>query len=70
LALAAYLGATVTGDLRNVPQLLEDARQADPEQRGSLAAAVAASYHLLGAAGDIDTAHHLLVGAIEMKQGP
>lgn len=70
LAEAAYLGADVTGDLRNVPQLLEDARRADPERAGSLAAAVAASSHLLNGDGDVDTAHRLLVGAIEMKAGP
>jgi DNA-binding CsgD family transcriptional regulator len=70
LALAAYLGADVTGDLRNVPQLLEKAHRADPERAGSLAAAVAASAHLLNGDGDIDTAHRLLVGAIEMQPGP
>jgi DNA-binding CsgD family transcriptional regulator len=70
LALAAYLGADVTGDLRNVPQLLEDAHRADPERAGSLVAAVAASSHLLNGDGDVDTAHRLLVGAIEMQPGP
>jgi hypothetical protein len=70
LAEAAYLGADVTGDLREVPRLLEAARRADPERAGSLAAAVAASSHLLNGDGDVDTAHRLLVGAIEMKAGP
>jgi DNA-binding CsgD family transcriptional regulator len=70
LAEAAYFGADVTGDLRNVPQLLDDARRADPGRAGSLAAAVAASYHLLNGDGDVDTAHRLLVGAIEMQPEP
>jgi len=69
LAMAAYLGADVTGDLRSVPRLLEEARRADPGA-GSLAAAVAASAHLLNGDGDIDTAHRLLVGAIDVMSGP
>lgn len=64
-AQAAYIGADVTGDLRNVSQLLEHARQADPGSSGSLQAAVAASYALLNGDGDILTAHRLLVGAIQ-----
>jgi DNA-binding NarL/FixJ family response regulator len=70
LAEAAYLGAAATGDLRDVPQLLEDALRADPQHKGSLAAAVAASYHLISGAGDVSTAHALLVGALEMIPGP
>jgi DNA-binding CsgD family transcriptional regulator len=65
LAEAAYLGSIVTGDLRDAPRLLEAARQADPEHGGSLAAAVASTYHLLNGDGDVDTAHRLMVGAIE-----
>jgi DNA-binding CsgD family transcriptional regulator/tetratricopeptide (TPR) repeat protein len=61
---AAYLGAMVTGDMREAPRLLEAARHADPREGGSLAAAVAGAYYLLNADGDIDTAHRLLVGAI------
>ena len=70
LAEAAYLGAAATGDLDAVPHLLEDARRANPDFRGSLAAAVAGSYHLISGSGDVDTAHNLLVGAIEMQQFP
>jgi DNA-binding CsgD family transcriptional regulator len=70
LAEAAYLGADVAGDLRSVPQLLERARQADPDRVSSLAAAVAAAAHLLNGEGDIDTAHRLLAGAIALKPGP
>ena len=63
---AAYIGATVLGDLRNVPRVLDEVREMDPDRGGSLAGAVAAGYHLLNGDGDVDTAHRLLVGAIEM----
>ena len=65
MAAAAYLGAAVTGDLRSVSRLLEDARRADPELTGSLQVAVAAAYALLNGDGDIDTAHRVVAGAIE-----
>jgi DNA-binding CsgD family transcriptional regulator len=71
LAEAAYLGAVVTGGLRDVPRLLDDARKADAGHAGSLVASVAAAHHLqLSGDGDIDTAHRLLVGAIEMQPEP
>jgi DNA-binding CsgD family transcriptional regulator len=70
LAEAAYLGSIVTGDLRDAPRLLEAARLADPEHGGSLAAAVASTYHLLNGDGDVDTAHRLMVGAIETLADP
>jgi DNA-binding CsgD family transcriptional regulator len=71
LAEAAYLGAVVTGGLRDVPRLLHDARTANAGDAGSLVASVAAAHHLqLSGDGDIDTAHRLLVGAIEMQQEP
>ncbi|WP_433346049.1 helix-turn-helix transcriptional regulator [Microtetraspora malaysiensis] len=66
---AAYLGAIVNGDLRDAPRLLELARRAD--RRGeSLATAVAGAYHLLNGDGDVDSAHRLMVGAIEMLADP
>ena len=65
LAEAAYLGATVNGDLGSVPKLLEEARMADPEHAGALAGTVAGAYYLLNEDGEIDLAHRLLVGAIE-----
>jgi DNA-binding CsgD family transcriptional regulator/energy-coupling factor transporter ATP-binding protein EcfA2/tetratricopeptide (TPR) repeat protein len=65
LAKAAFVGAGVTGDLRNVPRLLANARRSDPGHGDSLPAAVAASYALLSGDGDILTAHRLLVSAIE-----
>lgn len=67
IAEAAYLGADLTGDLRDVPRLLEEARLADGGRAGPLVAAVAAAHHiLLSGEGDLDTAHRLLVGAIDM----
>ena len=65
LAEAAYLGADATGDLRGVSELLENARQADPDLTGSLHSAAAAVHLTINGGGDIDTAHRLLVGAIE-----
>ncbi|GII59180.1 LuxR family transcriptional regulator [Planotetraspora thailandica] len=66
---AAYLGAIVNGDLRDAPHLLELARRAD--RRGeSLATAVAGAYQLLNGDGDVDSAHRLMVGAIEMLADP
>ena len=65
MAEAAYVGADVTGDLRNVSRLLDEARQADPDSSESLQTAMAAAYLLLNGDGDVDTAHRLLVGAIE-----
>jgi DNA-binding CsgD family transcriptional regulator len=70
LAEAAYLGAIVTGDLRDVPTLLDAAREADPQYGGALAGAVAGAYHLLHGTGDIDSAHRLLTGAIEALPDP
>ena len=65
-AQAAYIGATVLGDLSNAPRVLDDLREMDLDHAGSLAWAVASGYHLLNGDGDVDTAHRLLVGAIEM----
>lgn len=70
LAEAAYLGATVTGDLSEVPALMDAARRADPRYGGSLAGAVAGAYHLLNEDGDVDGAHRLLVSAIEAAPDP
>jgi DNA-binding CsgD family transcriptional regulator len=67
---AAYIGADVTGGVRNVSQLLADARQADPQLGSSLPVAIAAAYALLNADGDIVTAHSLLVGAIKSRTEP
>ncbi|KJK59161.1 hypothetical protein UK12_06120 [Saccharothrix sp. ST-888] len=67
LAKAAYVGANLTGSLREVPRLLEDARRADPDA-DSLPAAMAASVFLLNSYGDVDTAFRLLSGAITQQR--
>lgn len=61
---AAYLAAGVTGELRHAAMLLVEARRGDGDVRGSLQAAVAASYLLLNSDGDVTMAHRLLTGAI------
>ena len=71
LAQAAYYGAVLTGDLQDVPRLLADARQDEAGLAQSLVSAVAAAHHLLlSGEGDADTAHRLLLGAIEMQPTP
>jgi DNA-binding CsgD family transcriptional regulator len=70
LAEAAYLGSTVTGDLRDAPRLLEQARRAHSGPGGPLSAAVAGAYHLLHGDGDVDTAHRLLTTAIHEQDDP
>jgi DNA-binding CsgD family transcriptional regulator len=69
LAAAAYIGADVAGDLSNASIVLAGLRRGDVELEGSLQAAVAASSFLLWADGDVATAHRLLVGAIEGREG-
>jgi DNA-binding CsgD family transcriptional regulator len=64
LALAAYVGADVTGDLRRARQLLAAARRADPDLDKSLQAAVTAAFVLINGDGDVDTAHRLVLDAI------
>ncbi|WP_326568924.1 LuxR family transcriptional regulator [Amycolatopsis rhabdoformis] len=65
LAEAAYIGADATGQLRDASELLEGARLADPELKGSLHFAAVAVFLILNGDGDIDTAHRLLAGAVE-----
>jgi DNA-binding CsgD family transcriptional regulator len=69
LSQAAYVGAAVTGELSSVSRRLVDARRADPDGGEPLGAAVAAAHLLLSGEGDVDTAHRLLVGAIETQAG-
>ncbi len=70
LAEAAYLSATVTGELPLVSRLLTDARRAASEPGGrlgpdaSLHAVVADACLRLNGADDIDTVHRLLTDAI------
>ena len=70
LAEAAYLGASINGDLAQVPELLEQARRSDPKHAGALAGAIAGAYYLLNGDGEVDLAHRLLVGAIESVPDP
>ncbi len=65
LAEAAFVGADTTGALRDVPQLLSEARTADPAMAGSLEVVVAAAHHLLNGEGDLEIAHLMLYRAIE-----
>jgi DNA-binding CsgD family transcriptional regulator len=66
---AAFAGAGVTGELENAARMLADAHNADPEVKDSFQAAVTAAFVLVNGNGDIDTAHSLLVGALE-ESGP
>ena len=59
----------MAGDLSNASHVLAELRRGDAELEGSLQAAVAASSFLLWADGDVATAHRLLVGAIESREG-
>jgi len=66
MASAAYLSASLLGDLSDVPDVLH---APTPATGAPLVAAVAASYHLLSATGSIDTAHKFLRTALEMTPG-
>jgi DNA-binding CsgD family transcriptional regulator len=66
LAEAAYIGAEGAGELVNASELLADARLADPDGTGNVHAAIAAVYLLINDDCDIDTAHRLLTGAIDV----
>jgi DNA-binding CsgD family transcriptional regulator len=70
LAEAAYMGSIVTGDLRDMPRLLDQARRAYPGPGGPIQAAVAGAYLLLHGDGDVDTAYRLLVTAISELHDP
>jgi DNA-binding CsgD family transcriptional regulator len=65
LAEAAYVGAQYIGDMSSTTQLLEGTRQASPQLSDALHYAPAAAFVLLNGDGQVDTAHRLLVGAIE-----
>ena len=65
LAEAAYIGAQALGEMRSTSRLLEGTRQASPHVSDLLNYAAAAAFVMLNGDGHIDTAHRLLVGAIE-----
>ncbi|WP_054816163.1 helix-turn-helix transcriptional regulator [Nocardia arizonensis] len=62
---AAYIGAHVTGALAGAGVLLARARGEHPGVSDTLGTAAAAATQLLNSDGDIDTAHRLLVGALD-----
>jgi DNA-binding CsgD family transcriptional regulator len=70
LAAAAYIGTDVAGELRGASRLVDEVRRIDPELKGSLQAAGTAAAVLLNGDGDVDTAHRLLVDAIESRGAP
>ncbi|MFF2996617.1 helix-turn-helix transcriptional regulator [Streptomyces sp. NPDC057950] len=65
LAEAAYVGAESTGALPHAQELLDNARHTAHSPKSSLHSAAAAALLLLNGDGDVDTAHRLLVSAIE-----
>ncbi|GHA65834.1 MULTISPECIES: ATP-binding protein [Streptomyces] len=66
LAEAAYIGTDAGGGMADASSLLVGARRADPATREeSLHAAAASALLLINEEGDVNTAHRLLVGAIE-----
>jgi DNA-binding CsgD family transcriptional regulator len=65
LALAAYIGAEIIGEMRGTEHLLEAMRQAGPQASDPMHYAPAAAFVMLNADAHIDTIHQLLVGAIE-----
>jgi DNA-binding CsgD family transcriptional regulator len=65
LAEAAYIGSNLTGVLSDASALLTEARQAALDEAGSLYAASAATFIMVNGDGDVETAHRLLVAAID-----
>ncbi|MDY6996827.1 MAG: AAA family ATPase [Actinomycetota bacterium] len=65
LAEAAYIGAESGDTVTNPETLLAEARRAGPDPSGSLHAANAATFLMLNNDGDVNTAHRLMVGAVE-----
>lgn len=62
---AALMSCEAAGDLASTERILTAASAADPGFRTSLAGATAAAAALLLGDGDVDTAHRLLISAIE-----
>jgi len=65
LTRAAYIGAEGNGEMRSTSELLKEARRASLDSGDSLLHASAAVFVMLNSDGHLDTAHQLLVGAIE-----
>jgi len=68
LAEAAYIGADLIGETLDTSALFADGGGGTAEYDASLETAAAAAIHLLVGDGDVDTAHALLVGAIEHRE--
>ncbi|GAA5198148.1 LuxR family transcriptional regulator [Rugosimonospora acidiphila] len=65
LAAAAYVGAHLGDGIALAGDALREVRQLDPAHAGSLDMAVATSFVILNADGDVDTAHRVLSGALD-----
>ena len=65
LADAAYVGAHLEGGFAAAASMLTKAREADPKGASSVDHAIATSFVLLNADGDVGTAHRILAGALE-----
>ncbi|WP_204060289.1 helix-turn-helix transcriptional regulator [Microbispora corallina] len=64
LAIAAYVGARLAGGIASAGDALRQVRQLDAAHTGSLDMAVATSFVILNADGDVDAAHRVLAGAL------
>jgi DNA-binding CsgD family transcriptional regulator len=67
LAREAFVAASVTGDLRAAEDLLAQAIRTDPAQTPENA--IAASYLLVSAGGDVAAAYHVLTAADALRRG-
>ena len=65
LAAAAYIGAESTGEMTSTAELLEGSRLAGGQASTSLYYASAAAFVMLNGDGQVDTAHRLLVSALD-----
>ncbi|TCM46549.1 AAA family ATPase [Kribbella sp. VKM Ac-2568] len=68
LAAAAYIGAEAMGEVRSTAELLEGSRRASSQASSSLHYASAATLVMLNSDAHIDTAHRMMVSAIEGSQ--
>ncbi|MEU4096765.1 AAA family ATPase [Streptomyces sp. NPDC026673] len=65
LSAAAYVRADASGELTVASRLLDDARRFGSDDRASLYSAAVAVHRMLNGEGHIDTAHRVLLGALE-----
>ena len=65
LAAAAYIGAEAMGEVRSTAELLEGSRRAGSRASASLHYASAATLVMLDSDAQVDTAHRMMVSAIE-----